>query len=107
MDNHLDAFVCPAGTGGTRTGVGKVLKEHISNLHITVVEPKGPPILSGGKPGVGRSPSFIPPILNTHIYDEIIQITDEDTVHYFKELPKKKKFLPVSLMNRLYMQQLK
>lgn len=93
MDGQLDAFVCTAGTGGTVTGTGEVLKEHLKDLHIAVVEPKGSPVLSGGKPGkhqvVGTSPGFIPDILNTEIYDEIIQIADEDAIHYFKELPKK------------------
>lgn len=93
MDGKLDAFVCTAGTGGTVTGTGEVLKEHLPNLHIAVVEPKGSPVLSGGKPGkhkvVGTSPGFIPEILNTNIYDEIIQIADEDAIHYFKTLPKK------------------
>lgn len=92
MEGQLDAFVCTAGTGGTVTGTGKVLKEHLPHLHITVVEPKGSPVLSGGKPGkhkvVGTSPGFIPPILNTNIYDEIIQIADEDAVDYFQALPK-------------------
>jgi cysteine synthase A len=62
----------------------------ISNLHVAVVEPKGSPVLSGGKPGshklVGTSPGFIPDILNTDVYDEIIQIADEDAVSTFKQL---------------------
>lgn len=92
MEENLDAFVCTAGTGGTVTGTGEVLKEHLPGLMITVAEPKGSPVLSGGKPGkhklVGTSPGFIPAILNTSIYDEIMQIADEDAIHYFKELPK-------------------
>ncbi|MCK9906985.1 pyridoxal-phosphate dependent enzyme, partial [Frankia sp. Cpl3] len=81
MKGELDGFVCTAGTGGTITGTGEVLREHLPNLHIAVVEPAGSPVLSGGKPGphkvVGTSPGFIPSILNQAIYDEIIQITDE------------------------------
>ena len=92
MEGNLDAFVCTAGTGGTVTGTGEVLKEHLPELKITVAEPKGSPVLSGGKPGkhklVGTSPGFIPDILNTDIYDQIMQIEDDDAVHYFKELPK-------------------
>lgn len=92
MEGNLDAFVCTAGTGGTVTGTGEVLKEHLPDLKITVAEPKGSPVLSGGKPGkhklVGTSPGFIPDILNTDIYDQIMQIEDDDAVHYFKELPK-------------------
>src|SRR5699024_7765400 len=60
MENELDAFVCTAGTGGTVTGTGESLKEALPELAITVAEPKGSPVLSGGKPGkhklVGTSP---------------------------------------------------
>lgn len=91
MDGKLDAFVCTAGTGGTVTGTGEVLKEKIPGLSITVAEPKGSPVLSGGKPGshklVGTSPGFIPNILNTTIYDEIMQIEDDDAVEMYKKLP--------------------
>lgn len=90
MDGRLDAFVATAGTGGTITGTGETLKEKIPGIYIAVVEPKGSPVLSGGKPGphklVGTSPGFIPDILNTEIYDEIIQIADEDAVDTFKRL---------------------
>lgn len=92
MDGKLDAFVCTAGTGGTITGTGEVLKKKIPGLSITVAEPKGSPVLSGGKPGkhklVGTSPGFIPSILNTTIYDEIMQIEDDDAVDMFKKLPR-------------------
>ncbi|WP_163969790.1 cysteine synthase A [Oceanobacillus halotolerans] len=93
MNGQLDAFVCTAGTGGTVTGTGEVLKEKIPNLYIAVAEPKGSPVLSGGKPGshklVGTSPGFIPDILNTSIYDDIVQIHDEEAVNMFKQLPQK------------------
>ncbi len=86
----LDGFVATAGTGGTITGTGEALREELPDLHIAVVEPKGSPVLSGGKPGkhklVGTSPGFVPDILNTSIYDEIIQIADEDAVNTFKRL---------------------
>lgn len=91
MKGDLDAFVCTAGTGGTVTGTGERLKESLPDLKITVAEPKGSPVLSGGKPGkhklVGTSPGFIPDILNTGIYDEIMQIEDENAVEYFKKMP--------------------
>ncbi|AYC28503.1 cysteine synthase A [Paenisporosarcina cavernae] len=89
---QLDAFVASAGTGGTITGTGETLKEHFPNLYIAVVEPKGSPVLSGGKPGkhklVGTSPGFIPPILNTSIYDEIMQIEDDDAITMFLRLAR-------------------
>ncbi|MBP1950830.1 cysteine synthase A [Virgibacillus litoralis] len=92
MDGELDAFVATAGTGGTVTGTGEVLKDKIPNLEITVAEPKGSPVLSGGEPGkhklVGTSPGFIPDILNTSIYDDIMLIDDKDAVDMFKKLPQ-------------------
>ncbi|CDQ39879.1 cysteine synthase A [Virgibacillus salexigens] len=92
MGGELDAFICTAGTGGTVTGTGEALKEKLPDLHIAVVEPKGSPVLSGGKPGkhklVGTSPGFVPDILNTNIYDEIMQIADEDAVNMFKQIAK-------------------
>lgn len=91
MEHDLDAFVCTAGTGGTVTGTGESLKAALPELTITVAEPKGSPVLSGGKPGkhklVGTSPGFIPDILNTHIFDDIMQIEDEDAVNFYKKLP--------------------
>ncbi|GAE91451.1 cysteine synthase [Gracilibacillus boraciitolerans JCM 21714] len=78
MDSQVDGFVATSGTGGTITGTGETLREKLPNIHIAVVEPAGSPVLSGGKPGkhklVGTSPGFIPDILNTSVYDEIIQI---------------------------------
>lgn len=92
MDSNLDAFVCTAGTGGTVTGTGEAMKENLPNLHIAVVEPKGSPVLSGGKPGkhklVGTSPGFVPKILNTTIYDEIIQIEDEEAITMLRDLAR-------------------
>ncbi|MGY0691999.1 cysteine synthase A [Virgibacillus sp. FSP13] len=92
MDGKLDAFVCTAGTGGTVTGTGEVLKEKLPELSITIAEPKGSPVLSGGKPGkhklVGTSPGFVPEILNTDIYDEIMLIEDDIAVDMFKKLPR-------------------
>nr|WP_148505337.1 cysteine synthase A [Paenibacillus beijingensis] len=90
MDGQLDAFVASSGTGGTITGTGEVLREHLPDIRILVVEPKGSPVLSGGQPGphklVGTSPGFIPPILNTSVYDEIVQVSDEDALETTREL---------------------
>src|SRR5690606_8426191 len=97
MDGRLDGFVATAGTGGTITGTGEQLRKHLPDLRILVVEPKGSPVLSGGKPGphvlVGTSPGFIPPILNTDIYDQIIQVADEDALQTTRDLARKEGIL--------------
>ncbi|QDQ02367.1 cysteine synthase A [Lysinibacillus fusiformis] len=89
---RLDVFVATAGTGGTITGTGEVLKENLPNLEVIVVEPKGSPVLSGGQPGqhklVGTSPGFVPPILNTDVYDEIVQVTDENALQTTRDLAR-------------------
>jgi cysteine synthase A len=91
-EGKLDAFIATAGTGGTVTGTGETLKAALPNLHIAVVEPAGSPVLSGGKPGphklVGTSPGFVPAILNTHVYDEIIQVSDEDALQTMRSLAR-------------------
>ncbi|MFC4023021.1 cysteine synthase A [Oceanobacillus longus] len=91
-EGKLDAFVCTAGTGGTVTGTGETLKEKIKGIHVAVVEPEGSPVLSGGQPGkhklVGTSPGFVPDILNTSVYDEIIQISDEDAIGLLQRLAR-------------------
>lgn len=85
MEGRLDSFVATSGTGGTITGTGETLREHLPDLRILVVEPQGSPVLSGGVPGphklVGTSPGFIPSILNTQVYDEIVQVADEDALN--------------------------
>ncbi|MGJ7912876.1 cysteine synthase A [Neobacillus sp. LXY-1] len=93
----LSAFVGAAGTGGTITGTGEALKEHYQNLTVHVVEPKGSPVLSGGKPGkhklVGTSPGFIPATLNQQVYDEIFQVSDEDAYDISRRLAKEEGIL--------------
>ncbi|USK76076.1 cysteine synthase A [Peribacillus frigoritolerans] len=97
MDGDLDVFVATAGTGGTITGTGEALKEHLPDLRVVVVEPKGSPVLSGGKPGphklVGTSPGFIPAILNTEVFDEIVQAADEDAISTMKDMAWKEGIL--------------
>lgn len=90
MDGRIDAFVATSGTGGTITGTGEKLRELAPHIRILVVEPQGSPVLSGGQPGphklVGTSPGFIPQILNTGIYDEIIQVSDDDALNTMRLL---------------------
>ncbi|CKH40034.1 cysteine synthase A [Streptococcus pneumoniae] len=97
MDGELDAFVATAGTGGTITGTGETLKEKLPNLYVAVVEPKGSPVLSGGVPGphklVGTSPGFIPKNLNTEVYNEIIQIADEEALTTMRNLARQEGLL--------------
>ncbi|MGD6828329.1 cysteine synthase A [Bacillus pumilus] len=90
LGKPLGAFVATAGTGGTITGTGEELKKAFPQLTIRVAEPKGSPVLSGGKAGkhklVGTSPGFIPPILNEDVYDEIVQVSDEDAYDITRQL---------------------
>jgi cysteine synthase A len=79
---RLDAFVAGVGTGGTVTGVGEVLKEKRPGVKIYAVEPALAPVLSGGEPGYhkiqGIGAGFIPDVLNTEAYEEIIAVTDDE-----------------------------
>lgn len=96
-EGRLDAFVATSGTGGTITGTGETLREKLPDLHIAVVEPAGSPVLSGGQPGphklVGTSPGFVPAILNTSVYDEIIQVSDEDALETTRLLARREGLL--------------
>jgi cysteine synthase A len=83
-DGAVDVFVAAVGTGGTITGVGEVLRERKPSVQIIAVEPDASPLLSGGTPGPhkiqGTGPGFIPKVLNTKIYQEVIRVTDADAI---------------------------
>lgn len=96
-DGHVDIFVAGVGTGGTITGVGEYLKEKNPNLKIVAVEPASSPVLSTGKAGPhkiqGIGAGFVPEILNTGIYDEIISVEDRDAFATGKQIGKQEGIL--------------
>jgi len=91
-DKSVDIFVAAVGTGGTLTGTGTVLKEEIPEIQIIAVEPEDSAILSGGKPGPhkiqGIGAGFVPDILNTEIYGEVIKVSNDDAINTAKELAR-------------------
>ena len=92
-DGAVDIFVAGVGTGGTLTGTGEYLKEQKPDVKIVAVDPAGSPVLSEGKGGPhkiqGIGAGFVPDVLNTSIYDEIIKIENEDAFATAKVLAKK------------------
>lgn len=95
--DQLDAFISGIGTGGTITGAGEVLKKNFPGIEIVAVEPKDSPILSGGQPGPhkiqGIGAGFIPEILNTEIYDSIIQVSNEDAYEVARKVAREEGIL--------------
>lgn len=81
-DGNVDIFVASVGTGGTITGVGEYLKSKNPNIKVVAVEPASSAVLSGGKAGAhgiqGIGAGFVPDVLNTEIYDEVIAVSDDD-----------------------------
>ena len=96
-DANVDAFVAAVGTGGTLTGTSKVLKEHIADIAVFAVEPEASAILSGENPaphkiqGIGAG--FVPAILDTSCYNEVIKVSNEDAIATARMLAKKEGLL--------------
>ena len=84
-DGKVDILVAGVGTGGTISGTGRYLKEHNPKIRVVAVEPEKSPVLSGGKAGPhmiqGIGAGFIPKVLDTTVYDEIIQVANEDAIN--------------------------
>jgi cysteine synthase A len=94
---RIDAFVAGVGTGGTITGVGEVLRKKFKDITIYAVEPTASAVLSGGKPGPhpiqGIGAGFVPEILNTDVYDGIIQVTQDDAAETTRRLAQEEGIL--------------
>ncbi|WP_044419306.1 cysteine synthase A [Halarcobacter anaerophilus] len=91
-DGKVDIFIAAVGTGGSLTGTGEILKEQNPNIEIIAVEPDASPVLSGGKPGPhkiqGIGAGFVPDVLNTKLYNEVITVKNEDAIKTSKELAR-------------------
>ena len=91
-DGKVDFFVAGVGTGGTVTGTGKYLKEKIPGVHVAAVEPESSPVLSAGKSGPhkiqGIGAGFVPDVLDTSVYDEVIPVSNESAFEYGKLIGK-------------------
>ncbi len=96
-DGDVDFFVAGVGTGGTITGVGKYLKEKIAGVKIVAVEPEKSPVLSAGKSGAhgiqGIGAGFVPPVLDTSVYDEVITVSDADAYSLGRDIAKTEGYL--------------
>jgi cysteine synthase len=91
-DGKVDIVISGIGTGGTITGIGEVIKPRKPSFKLIAVEPAGSPILSGGQPGPhklqGLGAGFVPAILNTKIYDEVITVKEDDAAPVSKQVAK-------------------
>ncbi len=91
-DGNVDIFVAASGTGGTISGTGRFLREKNPNVKIIAVEPKGSAVLNGGEPGPhkiqGIGGGATPPVTDTSLFDEVIDVTDEDAYKVSRLVPK-------------------
>lgn len=91
-DGQVDVFVSGIGTGGTITGTSQVLKERKPDLHVVAVEPTDSPILSGGQPGPhkiqGIGAGFVPGVLDTQVFDEVVTVANEDAFTLSREVAR-------------------
>lgn len=91
-DGKVDIFIATVGTGGTLTGTGEYLRSKNENIEIIAVEPESSNLLSGGKAGPhkiqGIGANFVPDVLNTSLYNEVIAVNDDDAFEYSRELAK-------------------
>lgn len=96
-DGQVDILVAGIGTGGTITGAGEVLKARKPSLQVIAVEPDASPVLSGGEKGPhkiqGIGAGFVPDVLNTQIYDEIIRVTDDDALDTARRMAREEGLL--------------
>ena len=96
-DGAVDVVISAVGTGGTITGVGEILKARKPSVQIVAVEPDASPVLSGGKPGPhkiqGTGAGFVPKILNTAVYGEVIRVTDADAIATARRLAREEGML--------------
>ncbi|WP_419771065.1 MAG: cysteine synthase A [Candidatus Marinarcus sp.] len=96
-DGKVDILVAAIGTGGSITGIGETLKKHNPNIQVIAVEPEASPVLSGGKPGPhkiqGIGAGFVPAVLNTTLYDEVIQVSNENAIATSRAVAKEEGIL--------------
>ena len=97
MVGKVHAFVAGVGTGGTITGVGQVLKEHLPEIRVVAVEPAASPVLSGGEPGSheiqGIGAGFVPEVLDRSIIDEIVAVEDDEAFDFAQRLTREEGLL--------------